>query len=150
MGRIVFAVNSGSYSDYSVRALFSTREKAEAFMAAVPDGDYNDIQEFELDPPAADMLRRGYAVWYVTMLRDGTAEAVVRRDASLYAVTSVGDVVLWERTKAPAYKGKGIPDALRIDVWAKDEKSAIKIANEKRAQFIAEGKWPSAPSERAE
>jgi hypothetical protein len=41
--------------------------------------------------------------------------------------------------------GKGIPDALQADVWAKNEQHAVKIVNEKRAQMIANGEWESKP-----
>ena len=45
------------------------------------------------------------------------------------------------RTKAPAYQGKGVPDCLNATVLARNEKHAIKIVNEKRAQIIAAGEW---------
>jgi hypothetical protein len=143
--RLIFAVNTGSYSDYGIVALFSTAEKAQEFMAAVPHGDYNAVEEYELDPPTADMLRRGYSVWSVHMLRDGTVEETRQYDTDLYGVGGVGSFRIWERSKAPAYVGKGMADALTGNVWAKSEKQAVKAMNEKRLQMIAEGKWP-APS----
>ena len=57
----IYAVNSGSYSDYRVVALFSTPERAQEFMAAVPDSDYNGVEEFELNPDTADLIKRGYS-----------------------------------------------------------------------------------------
>lgn len=137
----IFAVTSGCYSDYHVCALFSSREKAEAFKSAVPDYDYNDIEEYELDPPTADLLRRGYSVWNVHMLKDGTTERADRTDNSSYNVGEAGTHRIWERTKARAYRGKGIPDILTAMVWAKTQEQAIKIVNEKRTQMIATGEW---------
>lgn len=139
--KTIYAVNSGCYSDYRIDALFSTRKLAEEFMASVPDGDYNGIEEFELDPPTADLLRRGYSVWDVHMLMNGDTERVDRTDNSKYNVKYASTHRIWERTKAPAYRGKGNHDILISMVWAKTEAAAIKIVNEKRTQMIAAGEW---------
>lgn len=136
----IYAVTSGEYSDYRIVALFSTPELAREFMAAVPDYDYNKIKEFELNPNTADLIRRGYSVWSVHMLRDGTTERVSRQDVGTYEVSNIGHRI-WRRTEAPAYKGKGIPDILTSMVWAKSEEGAVKIVNEHRAQMIANGQW---------
>lgn len=136
----IYAVNSGCYSDYRVVALFSTPELAREFMAAVPDGDYNQLEEFELNPNTADLIRRGYSIWSVHMLRDGDTERVTRNNPEVYEVTNVGHRI-WRRTRAPAYAGKGIPDILTSTVWAKSETQAVKIVNEHRVQMIASGEW---------
>lgn len=52
--RTVFAISEGSYSDYRVNVLFTTRELAEAHRAeAYSDPAYAEIEEFYLydDPP---------------------------------------------------------------------------------------------------
>ena len=138
--KTIYAVSSGSYSDYRVDALFSSRKLAEEFMTLIKDNDYNDIEEYQLDPPAADLIKRGYAVWRIHMLKDGTTERVERMVNDKYDVTNIGHAI-WERTKASAYKDKGIPDILTSSVWAKTEKQAVKIVNEKRVQMIAAGKF---------
>jgi hypothetical protein len=136
----IYAVNSGRYRDYRVVALFSTPELAREFMAAVPDSDYNEIEEFELDLNTADLIRRGYSIWTVHMLRDGCTERVTRNSPGIYEVTNVGHQI-WRRTQTPAYAGEGIPDILTSTVWAKSETQAVKIVNEHRAQMIASGEW---------
>ena len=136
----VYAVSSGSYSDYRVDAIFSTKELAEEFMRCIPDNDYNNIEEYEIDPPAPDLIKRGYAIWSVYMLRNGDVESVEKNETTLYAIGNIRHTIWW-RTKAPAYKGKGIPDILTSKVWAKTEKQAIKIVNEHRIQMIANGEW---------
>lgn len=47
----VFAISRGSYSDYRVLAVFSTREKAEAWLPFV-SSDYEEpfVEDFEFDP----------------------------------------------------------------------------------------------------
>lgn len=137
----VYAVNSGSYSDYRICGIFSTQEKAAAFMQYVRETDYNDIEVYELDPPTVDLIKRGYSIWRVLMLRDGTTERIDKVYPEYFNVSDVGNPFLWRRTQAPAYLGKGIPDAWQSTVWAKTEKQAIKIVNEQRLQLIALGKW---------
>lgn len=140
MMKVVYAVNSGQYSDYRVDAIFSTKKLAEEFERLVPESDYNDIQEYEIDPPTTDLIKRGYSVWTIHMLRDGTVERCERDKINFFTVTSIGHSI-WRRTQAPAYKDKGIPDVLTSKVWAKTEKQAIKIVNEHRGQMIATGVW---------
>ena len=144
MAKTVYAVTAGSYSDYRIVALFSTKERAEEFIAAMtkPDGynELNGIEEFELDPQTADMIRRGYSVWYVQMLIDGNTERCERTNTDLYNVGEVGHRI-WDRANAPAYKGRGIPNILMSHVWAKSEAAALKIVNEKRLEMIASGEF---------
>ena len=118
-----------------------TEKLAKKYMAAVKNSDYNEIEVYELDPQAADLIQRGYSVWRVLMLHDGTTERADRTDNDYYQVEGADTHWVWERTKAEAYKGKGIPDALDSKVWAKTEKQAVKIVNEKRVQMIASGEW---------
>lgn len=133
----IYAVNAGSYSDYRVVALFSTPELAQEFMAAVPDFNYNDVEEFELNPDTADLIRRGYSLWSVHMLRNGDTERVYQEDLNSYGVLDVGHRI-WRRT--PAHM-PSVPDILRSTVWAKTEDAAVKIVNEHRVQMIASGEW---------
>jgi hypothetical protein len=132
--KTIYAVNAGSYSDYRIVALFTTVELAEEFMAAVPDGDYNNIDEFDLNPKTSDLIRRGYSIWRVLMLRDGTTEQVSRKDVGLDEVIGIGHS-MWRRSRI------NIPDCLVSTVWAKSAEGAVKIANEHRAQMIASGEW---------
>lgn len=130
MAKTIYAVTSGSYSSYRVVALFSTREKAEDYKATVLKDEYDSgIEEYQLDPDTTDLLRRGYSVWRVTMLRDGSTERVDRSDNGSYDVQDAPSFRIWDRT------------VLAASVWAKSEKAAVKIANEKRAQMIANGEW---------
>jgi hypothetical protein len=99
------------------------------------------VEEFDLNPDTADLIKRGYSLWLVHMLRDGNTELVKRQDLSLYDVGEVGHRRIWPRTQAKAYAGKGIPDILVSTVWAKSENQAVKIVNEHRAQMIASGEW---------
>lgn len=133
----IYVVNAGCYSNYRVVALFSTKEKATAFMAAIPD-DYNDIEEFALDSDVADLVTRGYSQWTVLMLRDGTTERVRRHDSiSTYGINQRPRV--WRRSQINGTARAA--DCLDASVMATDETHAAKIANEYRMQMIATGQW---------
>jgi len=130
--RKVYAVSAGAYSDYRVVAIFTTEELAKDFMTTVTDTTYNDIEEYALNPKSADLVRRGYSVWAVLMTQDGT---VVRthNGVNSYDVTDSEGFYWW---RGP----RGEP-VLRSVAWAKTEKQAIKIANDRRTQLIASGRW---------
>jgi hypothetical protein len=131
--RTVWAVEQGSYSDYRVVGIFSSKAKADQVVAVLSDGDGYDtptVAEWIVDP-ALDALRKGCRPFLIWMLRDGTVERSGAIAASAYNLN--GHVFLWKRTKAQ--------DCLNATVWAKSKKHAIKIVNEKRTQMIAEGKW---------
>lgn len=65
----VYIVTQGEYSDYSIQAAFSTREKAEEYRAAKPS-EYR-IEEYELDsePPRVYGPR-----WGVALRLDGSRD----------------------------------------------------------------------------
>ena len=48
---VCYAISSGSYSDYRVHAVFSSKEKAEAKLNLFADGE---IEEFPFDPEMAE------------------------------------------------------------------------------------------------
>ena len=140
----IYVVNAGTYSDYRIVALFSTRDRAEEFMSTVPvgshDDDFNDIEEYDLDPNTAELIKHGYSLWSVEMLADGTAELVKRIDAGVNSIARVGHEI-HRRTLIPYYRNKGLQDCLSSVVLAKTEKQAVKIVNERRVQMIASGDW---------
>lgn len=136
----VYAVSSGSYSDYGIDAIFSTKEKAEEFMQFIKNDDYNKIEEYEIDPPEVDRIKHGYSIWHIVMLQDGSVEKIEKKETDTYHVTNIGHFI-WKRTEIPYWAEQGLPDALQSTVWAKTEKQAIKIVNEHRAQLIAMNKF---------
>jgi hypothetical protein len=139
--RIVYMVTSGSYSDCGVNAIFSTREKAQEFVELFPDSDCNGISEVKLDPECLEWKKSGRIRYRVLMLRDGTVEEAKQSEA-FARYDFEGGGTIWNRSTAPAYIGRGIPDCLTATVWATDEKHAVKIANEIRTRMIANNEWP--------
>lgn len=129
----VWMVSTGSYSDYSVVAVCSTRERAEA-MREFCNG--NEPVEYVLDEEFR-FFGSGRLLWQVWMHRDGESPDAYRCDS-----TTGADDGNWRKDKARWVSPGSEPESLHgFYVWAKDEQHAIKIANERRAQLIAEGLW---------
>lgn len=140
--KTVWVVERGSYSDYRVVGVFSSREYAQQIADAINiSGDGYEkatIAEWPLDP-AVHELRSGFVKYLVVMQEDGTVEKVKQRDIGSYEIA--GAVAMWRRSRAPAYSGQNVKDVLEATVWAKDEAHAIKITNEHRTRMIASGEW---------
>ncbi len=139
--KTVWVVERGSYSDYRVVGVFSSKENAKYLCDMVNLTDSYDkatVAEWPLDPAITE-LHQGLSQHQVLMLEDGTTERVEKKEFSVYDIAE--NVHMWRRTQAPDYKGKGIPDVLMATVWAKDETHAVKIVNEHRARMIATGEW---------
>lgn len=131
MSTKLYMATRGSYSDYSVAGIFSSRMHAQMFMDAF-DGEYvewNEIVEITLDPHVPE-IADGRRPYFVRMSRDGNATEA-RLEDSPYGYTG-----------SEMRVGFDISKNLYANVMARDSQHAIKIVNEKRAQLIAEGKWP--------
>ena len=125
----IYIVTSGNYSDYSIRSVFSTEEKAQAYVNVLEHYEVIDfsIEEHDVDEEAFE-LRDGYEQYRVWMRRDGDASAIL----------------------VPPYKqeiGLRLHESPRGTftlygiVWAKSEQHAVKIANEQRSALIASNQW---------
>lgn len=139
----VYVVTTGNYSDYGIEGIFSTEEKANEFMEALEDErDWNAIAEWDMDDAAGTKIKDGHSPWRVLILRDGTVEeAKIGNELDRYGIRESSEV--WKRSKLPLWtrENPDIQDCLNVKCLAKSAEHAIKIASEKRAQFIASGHW---------
>lgn len=119
--KIIYVVNSGSYSDYRVDGLFETKELAEEYMKSYPKSydDYNSIKEYELNPESVK-IQEGLFKYTGWMKKNGDSKYIARDPDS-----DEGFIIS---------RGK---DNFRFCVYAQNENHAVKIANEKRVQMIA-------------
>lgn len=134
----VYVIEQGSYSDYRVVGVFSTREYAEQIAARINAADHYEeatVEEWPLDPGVAE-LNQGMKKHIVWMRKDGAVERV----EAIEEVTGADTFREWERETAPAYLTKG-PNVLQASVWATDATHAVKIANERRIQMLALNTW---------
>lgn len=120
----VYLVTEGTYSDYRVTAVFSSKEKAEEYMETFPSHYYNNLKEYELDPNAVELHKEGYSNWYVRMDGFGNTATVYDEPTSNQATyESVFRTKKW----------------FVIRCIARSEEHAIKIANERRIALLASG-----------
>ncbi len=137
MGKSVWVIEHGQYSDYSVIGVYTTKEKAQLVCDTInKDIIYDEatIAEWPLDP-AADELANGMSRYYVSMRWDGTTDEVTRGEVHYYDLDD--ETRAYQRFDHKDRKVLG----KTFTMWARDEKHAIKIANERRTRLISEGGW---------
>ena len=131
----VYVVTSGTYSDYHIDAVFSTKENAEKYNNIYGKDDFEDIEEFEVDDEMALINRIGdekITIYLVCMDRDGNVKEISKESPSVSLVKEL----LAGKNRHILYA-----DCMDMRVIAKDEKHAVKIANERRVQLIANNEW---------
>jgi len=124
----VWVVEEGSYSDYHVVGVFSTKENADR-IAELTDGYVN---EWKIDPGIGE-LNQGREPYSVGMEKDGTV-LYVSRNIWSYSLRITGKPTVVRSCANPEGVLSGI-------TFATSEEHAVKIANEIREQRIAEGNW---------
>ena len=139
----VYVVTSGEYSDYRINGMFSTEVKAQEFIEVNKEkrkkhssyyyDDFNDIEEYELDcsDKYFPLINQGYEYYYVAMEKDGNSNV---NEHYIFHFHESFEII------KPTYK-PGLKSFLQCYLWAKSPEHAVKIANEKRAQLIANGEW---------
>ena len=122
---IIYLVTNGSYSDYCVLGVYSTKEKAEhAKRLFAAD---NGVEEYKLD--AIPDSPPGLLAYHVSMLVSGDVKDV-------WQDTVEGFESSWY--VSPQW---GADVTVMFRVWARDIEHAVKISNEWRAQIVALGLW---------
>lgn len=118
----IYVVTRGEYSDYSIITAALDRNLAEAVAKKFSSKhDEACVEEFE---DAELMLK---PCWIVAFREDGSVEEVKSVSNDYYHYQNAGECwVPWGR------------ESVSVSVVADDSESAIKIAAEKRAKFLAE------------
>lgn len=136
----VWVIEQGSYSDYRVVGVYTSKANAEKIAALLNKEKYSDeatVAEWPVNP-AVDEINQGLKMYLVQMHMNGNTERVEESDITSYSLSSRLEV--WERTKAPAWQRQPIDDMISGHVWAESVEHAVKIANEYRARAIADGR----------
>lgn len=118
----IYIATSGSYSDYSMDAVFSSRKKAEAAIELLQED--SEIEEWTVDAIPAD----GRLPYWVRMHPDGNVESV-SREHSFFMMRDAPRITC---IAAGPYAG-----VYNCFVYARDEAHAVKIASEKRREWKA-------------
>jgi len=134
----IYILTSGSYSDYIIEAVCSTRQLAQELKLAnsweieeyTIDARNNDFQE------AKELIKRGYKNYIVRMTRSGEVTQIKNgRDCW----ESISDIIGSKRDKTDL--GFDFGGILYCFILAKNDAQAIKIANDKRAFLITNNQW---------
>lgn len=132
MATKVYVVTRGEYSDYHVVGIFSTKKKAECYIkSSTWTDDKPSMFECELD----ELLN--FKTVLVVMDRDGNVlDTFIRDGKTLEYDLSEPDDVLFLNDDRMSCK-------VRVPVDSECEmiERAVKIANERRAFFIANGMY---------
>lgn len=142
----VYLVSSGEYSDYTIHAVYSTREAADECAVRLTaekqtHGDPASVEAYELDPVCVTP-KPEYRYWQVIMSRDGTATPTSSDhnldDRFSHDIMGSDYLIRPDRDRPGA-------NCLCVYRWAADAMTVVKIASEIRARMIAEGEWPESP-----
>jgi hypothetical protein len=129
----VYIVTTGCYSDYAISAVFSTEEKAKKYCRynddnqedGIESGDYT-VNEWDIDKDVPDMPKDMFP-YEVKMDRD--VDYLLCEKISFERIQSNDKKTIFEN------------NMMYTRMLAMDEEHAIKIANERRAMFIANNQW---------
>lgn len=118
-----YVITSGCYSDYHICAVTLDERKAEELKMVYGKIEWDDvsIEEYEIDAHY-DRIENGYRMYLVQFDRDGDIHHVA-------SDRSPGDENIYETCNGYY---------VNVLVWAKDQESAVKVAAEKRAKYLAE------------
>ncbi len=136
MSNEVYLVTRGEYSDYSICAIFSDKKLAEKYIELFKGNSEEELEEelrietYKVNPYQYE-LKADYKPYFVRMTKEGNCIEIKIQDLS-YAFESKDEDLDF---------GFDIHKNMYLSSFAKDEKDAIKIANEKRLQLIAENRW---------
>lgn len=124
----IYVVTKGSYSDYHIITATTDPEKAKKIAEKFTDKwDDAKVEEYE----DSDIYLKN--LWYVVFEANGEVRHVrLERSAFYY---DANDEEYVGRIRYNTYLGH--PNGTWIHVFADDEEGAIKIAAEKRAEFLA-------------
>jgi len=126
MSNIIYVVTSGDYSDYHIDGVFDDPALAELIKNALNNAR---IEPWELNMMHSK-ITQGYKFFRVFMDTKGNTPEVGLEKLCREAYN-----------KDVRFLGFGNITHWIFYVWAKDEKHAVKIANERRVQLIAFNQW---------
>ena len=118
----VFVVTDGCYSDYRICAAFSTHEAAQKYKEALCGYD-GRVEEYDLD----EYMEFTVDAW-VEMDKEGAASVTFHKRATSHRIGADVKLHYFQNSR-------------RFVVNTDDIERAIKVANERRVELIASGKW---------
>ena len=136
--KTIFAVCSGSYSDWRIDAMFSTEKLAEEYIKFNKNisKDKQSIMTFNLDPEF-NQEKEGLG-FKIFMDKEGnTYNNLLDYDFKYFENRKIDNTWTYSDKEELNFD----KEILIFHIITKTEKQAIKIANEKRLQIIAGNQW---------
>lgn len=126
----VYVITKGSYSDYGICAVAIDHQKAEVLRQLCSDKwDEAFIEEYDTDEFVPVFERKlPYRVWFDA---SGSVEKVELQSLE-YFKTGVDKQFVWDKVNE-THRVR-----VTVGLYAENEERAIKVAAEKRAEYIAE------------
>jgi hypothetical protein len=144
----VYLVTKGRYSDYSVYGVFVDEDIATEYAKQISDHIEEAIVDTRKIMIGVDLiLPIGFRTYEVRMDRDGNAwdykwrhdgKQVLQREADTCDSKDFADIEFKSEAEGWLLTGNY---TFKVNT-DKGQEGAIKIANERRVQLIAENKWP--------
>jgi hypothetical protein len=133
--KMIYVVTKGEYSDYGIIGVFEDKDVAAEFAAQM----CGEVEDYKVKTNSDMVLPPNFRRYEIYMCEDGSTLRVSIRECDMgsdYADTKV--VINPSLSFYYVYTGGYV---FFVDT-NKGETGAIKIANERRVQMIANGKWP--------
>lgn len=126
--RIAYVITRGDYSDYEIIGVTTDPELAEAIRKKADRCSWMDarIEEYEMNE--LSLYKEGSELYNIRFEADGGISKI-----EIETGEEVGESICW----AEMTMGRAQGAAIRVKVIARDKQSAIKIAAERRAEFLA-------------
>ena len=121
----IYVVTLGEYSDYRICGVFNLENLAQKFIDSFGERNTMNIEEYTLNPYSIE-ISKDYKPFFIKMTSEGECTQVNIENNFNSLDTCYG----FDNKKQ-----------LYCSVFAKDEKHAIKIVNEKRIQILAANTW---------
>jgi hypothetical protein len=127
----IYLVARGSYSDYAVYAAFTSKQSAQEAIDRHAGGDVYEKFEIEEIPLNPDVVSSGKRAWRVIMDYDSGDKAEAKQIDLCGVIDGLDFSSVFKRY------GRTPNLMFSCECYADDEAHAIKIANERRAMYLA-------------
>lgn len=134
---ILYAITAGSYSDYHICAIASSKERAEQLLKYYADHDDTSIEEYIDGEPDLGNLNNLEPVYWVHIRSNGECYGdILKYDVKPYKneyelVEDSSSFLAWTSIESS-------PTVFRAKIMAMDLNHAIKIAQDQYAKMRAE------------
>lgn len=135
--KTVWAISSGSYSDYRVDAVCESKEIAEATAAKMNMLENRRYEEYGVEElPLIDESVHKVVVYYmnVEILDAGGIGAERQWETQEWSHDNDATEAAWRWTRAPYIGTRGG----RLDVWGTDQERVRKVLGDQRAMLMAD------------